>query len=1428
MLQSRAIPKMTDSLPTSPIDYDVFVSYRWIEPVRSWVQKQLVPALRAAGLRVCLDVNDFKPGRDSIHEMERAGKQSRRVLCILSGDNFEENHSAHFELLMARRSDVSGVDSRLIPFIFRPTSIPDWLVGLIPIDWTEKSNRGREWGKLLRALDATNLEVDPPDKDDPPSGLSNKTLRKKERTVRVRGGAYPYVFGEFHVSDGSIFFGRERDVTRILDQIEKQRNLRLLVIQGPSGVGKSSVLQAGLLYKLTRGNGRKSNQRWVFCLFRPFDPDVSPLRAMANNLPREHGRFDEPAQIAAKIEKANKNNPDALSKIVEEILLDGLDSGTRLILAVNQLEELWTTVVPDFQKPFLDFLTAAARNPRILILATIRDDHATAFRNANQISPLFQDLTASEYPLKAPLRTEIEDMVLKPARCVRPPVTFDDEAAFVDAISSDGRDLGEGSLPLISLMLQTLRQPDRNSEQVGHFTMAQYEELGKLKGIVYTLAQRADAQQNQELLGLLFENLVIVTDSSLDHKPILREVRRESLIEAAGEERSTAMRELVEKLASARLLYEHDGFIRIAYESLLDHWDELKKWRERNSWDLAILEEQRHDALLWHRRRRRPEYLKARSGRLEEIDEIIRSHGMSGSRAEDKVLRDYLRACRVRSLRDTLKNCVKSGRVTDAVAQLRALRELGEEALVREDRGTDEAQLKPAFWAAITGDDKPYDSEEGADREGASIFDGEEGKEFMSRTTSRGITPIGWAAVAGNHELVHALISKGDSSWQRVLDDGGTIVETAAVGGSLEAVSILVEESEKAGIDPFRSDKGGSTPMTWAIQEKHNHIVNYFVHKGHSFEFRSRDGFNALTEAARGDNLAILQELVESQQWDPKREIKDGWTPLHFACLAQRTNRAEVTSALIAKYDADLHAKNIEGETSLHIASLECKLGAIPVLIDAAAVRGELDKLLEAKNVYGQTPLHCACLSAKSWQAVKKLIAAGANINAIDNDGDTPLCIAVREGHYRSVQLLVDAGANTELFAKDRWPALCFAADDGDVDMVELLLKAKGVNPNVLVRPGWTPLMLAAEKGHVEVLSLLLKKGADPAFRNEFGQSVVSVAYKNGNKEIKDILKSCAQGRPDLANLIRAQEDLERRGAGAEASKRSTLAPQHVIEPDSVAEAVESLRAYEEKWGSLVDAAAALGWTRTARYLIANGSAEPALWGRPRVSDEAWFLTFTIPEIEPGSHLAAVLEALDPCLVSQPQHRRLRATELEFFPGCLLLAIEDSERPGPNEQFFIAGPAQVWQLNWKNESIYVAAENLLPQFDDDSVVLQYCLFFFHWVRGELGRFQIVEKIEQIRWTTAPSAEIAAKAAECMRPLRVVERTGDIVRLNGIVVFKNALFSTDILLAKNPTDLHDPEAGVKEHLTLGQMKLTNEELLLEDLPIEIDGPPGIFG
>lgn len=178
--------------------FDVFISYRWITPDREWVRNQLYPALRNAGLRVCLDVEDFVAGRDLILETERAGRESHRTLCVISPEYFEEGRMVEFESLSARRHDPAGRNSRLIPLILRETEIPERIKGLIPIIWTDPKDHPREWKKLLTILGAPNLNAQPPaalqaelqNPAFPPKAVNHQIEPFQSTAVRQRTGLW--------------------------------------------------------------------------------------------------------------------------------------------------------------------------------------------------------------------------------------------------------------------------------------------------------------------------------------------------------------------------------------------------------------------------------------------------------------------------------------------------------------------------------------------------------------------------------------------------------------------------------------------------------------------------------------------------------------------------------------------------------------------------------------------------------------------------------------------------------------------------------------------------------------------------------------------------------------------------------------------------------------------------------------------------------------------------------------------------------------------------------------------------------------------------------------------------------------------------------------------------------------------------------------
>ncbi len=107
------------TLPPDPYDYDVFVSYRQKDPDRIWVRTRLVPALRKANLRVCVDYESFGLGAPIVAEMGRCVLQSLFTLAVLS-PLYLESRFSEIENIMAEHLGLEGGEQRLLLVLREP------------------------------------------------------------------------------------------------------------------------------------------------------------------------------------------------------------------------------------------------------------------------------------------------------------------------------------------------------------------------------------------------------------------------------------------------------------------------------------------------------------------------------------------------------------------------------------------------------------------------------------------------------------------------------------------------------------------------------------------------------------------------------------------------------------------------------------------------------------------------------------------------------------------------------------------------------------------------------------------------------------------------------------------------------------------------------------------------------------------------------------------------------------------------------------------------------------------------------------------------------------------------------------------------------------------------------------------------------------
>lgn len=152
------------------------------------------------------------------------------------------------------------------------------------------------------------------------------------------------------------------------------------------------------------------------------------------------------------------------------------------------------------------------------------------------------------------------------------------------------------------------------------------------------------------------------------------------------------------------------------------------------------------------------------------------------------------------------------------------------------------------------------------------------------------------------------------------------------------------------------------------------------------------------------------------------------------------------------------------------------------------------------KDKDGQTDLMTAAVEGRV-ALVKALIAAGANVNIQNNKGRTPLINAALHGKIEVVKVLLEAGANPEIKDDEGYTAIIEPAFAGNLEIVKALLAAKA-NPNVTVEHGMTALMGAAFNGHKDVVNELLATGAQRDAKDDDGYSARDYAARKNHEDI--------------------------------------------------------------------------------------------------------------------------------------------------------------------------------------------------------------------------------------------------------------------------------------------------------------------------------------
>ncbi|MFP2960669.1 protein kinase domain-containing protein [Myxococcus sp. 1LA] len=461
-----------------------------------------------------------------------------------------------WELLEGRRPIE---DAQLASFAFtpRPVAAPPRLAEL-------------QGGALLHAC----LALDPtqrPSADEVARSLQD-TLNA--RTTRATDRAPFRGLRAFTEADAEDFFGREVEVDAF---VERMRHEPLIPLVGPSGIGKSSFLQAGVFTRL------RQMEHWTVLQARPGARPLTRLAALLTAGLRDEVSPDEVAAgLAARP-----------GDIVRWLRRRGELEGGKVLLVFDAFEEVFTLASPEEASQVAACLAAAldASDPWRIVVA-LRDDYLGAYCS---LAPLQPSLRAV-FVLARLTETALQEAIAGPLRRVGYSA---DAPALLSRLVADVQAQPAG-LPLLQFACMALWE--RRDVASRKLLTSDYDALGGVGGAL--------ASHAQQLLRQLPANEVHAARALLVRLVTAEGTRRPRPQAELVEDLGVVGAQVLERLLANRLVVvtrepqTDEAFIELAHESLAATWPDLARWLGETREERVLVQQLEQAALLWEQRGR--------------------------------------------------------------------------------------------------------------------------------------------------------------------------------------------------------------------------------------------------------------------------------------------------------------------------------------------------------------------------------------------------------------------------------------------------------------------------------------------------------------------------------------------------------------------------------------------------------------------------------------------------------------------------------------------------------------------------------------------------------------------------------------------------------------------------------------------------------
>jgi serine/threonine protein kinase len=387
----------------------------------------------------------------------------------------------------------------------------------------------------------------------------------------------------FQESDANRFFGRSQDIA---GTVARLRDQPLVGVVGPSGVGKSSFVRAGVVPAL-----KASGDPWEVLIVRP---GRHPLAALAGSLEALRDSRDSDPVIGDDPATRLRSEPGLFGA---RLRARARRKRSQILLFVDQQEELYTLVTDASERrAFTACLAGAADDPSgpLRVIVAMRSDFLDRAAEDRQF---VEELTRGLVFLQPPNRAGLEEALTQPLDMLG----YGYEPGVVHGML-ETLETTQGPLPLLQFTAAKLWDTRDKTRRI--LTLHSYLALGGVAGALATHADEvlaAFSARDQKLVRAIFQRLVTPE-------------RTRAIVEVSDmRDIASDVDRIIGLLVGARLIVVHtrgdgDGAtaVELVHESLIKSWPILQRWLDENQDDAAYLAQLRAAAKQWDQKGRAP------------------------------------------------------------------------------------------------------------------------------------------------------------------------------------------------------------------------------------------------------------------------------------------------------------------------------------------------------------------------------------------------------------------------------------------------------------------------------------------------------------------------------------------------------------------------------------------------------------------------------------------------------------------------------------------------------------------------------------------------------------------------------------------------------------------------------------------------------